>query len=174
MQVALERPASLERRLDDARARSAQLLDPRPQLGLQPLVVQREHGAGGGGPHELGPRLQLRRVDDRRDPLPLVLDERRGPSRGAPGQRDRQPVLVDEHRALGEPVRDREALVADSLGQRLADGGGRRDGRGEQPRHRGAEGHLGGVEHRDRDDRSREREHPQHGADRRSQCHGPR
>ena len=68
MQVALDPPALGLRRLDDPRARRAQLLEPGAQLGLQALVLQREPGRGARGGDELGLVGQRRVVDERGDP----------------------------------------------------------------------------------------------------------
>jgi hypothetical protein len=120
VKVALESATRLEARLDDPRSRGAQLLDPRPQVRLQPLVVEREDGTRSRGPDELGTRVQLRVVDDRCQTRAVVLD--RGPRAAGLGygQLDRQSALVHEDGAIGQPVRDRKRVVADALRERVA------------------------------------------------------
>jgi hypothetical protein len=49
------------------RARDAQLLDLRAQLGLQPLILERERGDGAACAGLLGVAGQRQIVDDRRD-----------------------------------------------------------------------------------------------------------
>ena len=59
------------RRLDDARARGPELVQAGPQLGLEPLVLEREPCGGADGVDELGVLAQRRVVDERGDAPPL-------------------------------------------------------------------------------------------------------
>ena len=120
VEVALDPPAGVVGGLDDAHARDPQLLHAGAQVGLQPLVVDRQRGAGGGGVDELGPGVELGVVDDRGDAAAVALDRGpRAPGAGL-GQLHPVPELVDEDAALGQPVGDRERAVAEALGQHLA------------------------------------------------------
>ena len=93
VQVALDFLARGVRGFDDPHPRGAQLLDARAQVGLQPLVVERQRGRGGGRLDELGARLEVRAVDDRRDALAFVVDRRPRPVRAGLGERDRVAAL---------------------------------------------------------------------------------
>ena len=94
VQVALQPPARGVGGLHDAGARDPQVLDAGAQVGLQPLVVERQRRGRRGRVDELRRRVELGVVDDRRHPAPVVLDRRpraarsRGPG-AAPGARAR-------------------------------------------------------------------------------------
>ena len=68
VEVALEPPALGVARLDGARARRAQLLEPRARLRLQPLVVEREPGGGADLLEQPGVVEQLGAVGDHARP----------------------------------------------------------------------------------------------------------
>ena len=124
MQIALEPTAGLDGCLNDPPTGGAQVIEPGVEIGLEPLVVERQHRCGRRRLHELGAGLQLGIVDDRGDPVAVVRDG--GPCLGRPrfGKRDRMAALVDEQLALRQPVGDRERPVAELLGERLPDGHG--------------------------------------------------
>ena len=114
VQVALEPPPLGVAGLDQPRPRGAQLLDPRPQLRLQPLVLERQRRRRAGGAHELRLVVERRVVGDRGDPAALHLDRR--PPR--PRHRHRMPERVDVALGLRQPVRQRQRRVAERVGQR--------------------------------------------------------
>ena len=120
VQVALDLAAGVVGGLDDPAARVAELLQPRAQVGLQPLVVDRQRRGRSGGVDELGRGVELRVVHDRGDAVALALD--RGPRAAGPGRRqvDRVAALVHEDAPVRQPVGDVERAVAEPLGQHLA------------------------------------------------------
>jgi hypothetical protein len=69
MQVALEATARRVAGLDDPCSGGAQLLDLRAQLGVEPLVLEREGGSRAHGADELALICQRRVVDDCRHPF---------------------------------------------------------------------------------------------------------
>ena len=91
VQVALEPAALVVGRLHDPRARGAQLLDLRPQLGVEPLVLERERGRCADRLGSAPVLVERSVVDDRADRLALALDRagrppapRAGSSTGRP------------------------------------------------------------------------------------------
>ena len=66
MQVALEALAFLLADVDDARAGLAQLDDVRPELRVQPAVLETQPGGGSDGAQQLGLVLQRRVVQEHR------------------------------------------------------------------------------------------------------------
>ena len=93
---------------------AAQLLDPRPQLGLEPLVLERQRRGRRGGAHELRLVVQSRVVGDRGDPPAAHVDLR--PARA--GHRDRMPERVDVALRLRQPVRECHRRITERVGQR--------------------------------------------------------
>ena len=173
VQVALDPPPRVVRRLDDPQPRDPQLLHPRAQLGLQALVVDRERGGGGGRGDELRRRVELRVVDDRRHAHALVLHRGpRAPGLGV-GQLDLAPGVVDEDLALGQPVGDVQGAIPEPLGQHLAHGPALDGARGEQPPRDGAHRVPDRLEQRDRHDRGRQRQQAQRDADGRPELPRP-
>ena len=120
MQVALDLAPRVVGGLHDPAARVAQLLQPRAQIGLQTLVVERQRGGRRGGVDELGRGVQLGVVDDRRHAVALALDRRPRAAGAGDRQVDGVAALVDEHLAVRQPVGDVQRAVAEPLGQHLA------------------------------------------------------
>ena len=120
VQVALEPPPLLEPDLEHALARAAQLGDLRAQLGVQPLVLEREPG---GRPHRLHVPAHLRQrrvVHDRGHALAVAV-HLRDRSRGVPeGQLVLAPARVDVVPLLGQPEQELERRVLERLGERVA------------------------------------------------------
>jgi hypothetical protein len=79
VQVALDSSPLRLRRLDQARTRGLQLGQSRAQLGLQARVLERQCGSGAHRLHELLVLSERGVVDQRRDRLPLPLDDRGRP-----------------------------------------------------------------------------------------------
>ena len=117
VEVALEPPPLGIARLDGARARGAQLLEPRPRLRLQPLVVEREPGGGADLLEHPGIVEQVGAMGDHRD-RPPAAHERRDRAARRLAERDRAALRVDEQVAL-ERVGELERRVAERAGQRL-------------------------------------------------------
>jgi hypothetical protein len=121
VQVTLQAPALRVADLDQPQARGADLLDPRAQLRLQPLVLEAEGGGGGRAADELGLRAQRVVVDEGGHPVPVEVDLRERPP--GPGLREphRPAVAVDPEAVLGQPVGDRQGVVAQVVGQHVTD-----------------------------------------------------
>ena len=118
VQVALEPPPLGVARLHQPRPRGAQLLDPRPQLGLQALVLERQRRRRARRAHELRLLVQRGIVGDRGDPPPLDLDLRPPRARHGHGV----PERVHVARGLRQPVGQRQRRVTERVGQRGAQG----------------------------------------------------
>ncbi len=73
VQVALDPPARRVGRLHDPQSRDAQLLQPRAQVGLQALVVDRQRRCRRSRLHELAGGVQRGVVDDRGHGTPVAL-----------------------------------------------------------------------------------------------------
>ena len=117
VQVALDPPPLRLGRLDEARARSLQLGEPRAQLRLQARVLERQRGRGADRLHELLVLAQRGIMDQRRDRLALALDDGRCPLAARLRQLDRRAVRVDIAGRAPEPstrarARDRRARGA--------------------------------------------------------------
>ena len=169
VEVALQAAAGGVGGLDDAQAGDAQLLQPRPQVRLQALVVDRHRRSGGRGVDQLGTGVQRGVVDDRRDPPAVAVHGRPGAAAAGLGQGDRLAALVDEARAVGQPVGDRDRLVAQALGEHLAH---RARGRRAREQERAADGAQHGVERveaRDPEHGGRQRERAERDAERRAE-----
>nr|WP_228431103.1 hypothetical protein [Baekduia soli] len=162
VQVALDAPARPVGGLHDPQARLAQLLQTRPQVGLQALVVDGQRRRRGRGLHELARRVQRGVVDDGGDGDAIALDGRPGPARLRIGQLDAAPHVVDEHRAVGQPVGDGDRVVAEALGQQLAHRGRRGHARQQQRAARRRQQRLHRLQDRERHDRRRQRQRPEH------------
>ena len=123
MEVALEPAALGVARLDDPRARGAEVVELGEHLGAEPLVLEREPDGRAELPLELRAR---RRVRDDGD-APAVADERRQPSaRRRRGLVDRPAKRVAVPPRGRKPVRDPEGRIAERLGERGFDRAGRR------------------------------------------------
>ena len=164
VEVALEPAPGLHAGFDDPGTRRPELLDTGPKRHLDTLVLEGGGRLCGRGPDEFRRRPQVGVVDDCCDPPTVALDVGPGAAGVDLGQLDREPALVDELLAFGEPVRDRERLVADALHERLPHAAALRRARVEQPPLDGAERPREAVEHRDRDDRRCERKRGEHPA----------
>ena len=114
VQVALEPAPLVVAGAHEPRARRAQLLDPRPQLRGEALVLERERRRGARRADELGLVGERGIVLDRGDPAALQLDL--GPPAG--GQADGAPRRVDEPARSGQPVGHGDRRVAERLGER--------------------------------------------------------
>ena len=158
VQVAFEPAPGRVGGLDDAYPRCPQLLDPRSQVGLQALVVERQRRRGGGGLNELGARLQAGVVDDRGHSAAVVVDRRPRPVGSGLGQRHRTAALIDEATGLGQPVGDRQRAVTEAPGQGLAHRCTRRQPRDEQRPGQRAQREGDHVGHGHREDRDRQRQ----------------
>ena len=134
VQVAPEPPALGVAGLDEPRARRAQRLQPRPQLDLQPRVLDRQRRRG----RRLEAAARASRTapascSERADAPALVVDLR--VTRPAPARRAAWPVAVDVA-ALGQPVGDVERRVAERVGERVAHAARVRGELLDQPRRR--------------------------------------
>ena len=109
--------------------RALQLLEPRPQLGLQARVLERDRRRGGDAVEQLALVVERRVVHERGHAAALAVDDRRR-TPVAPARRsvDRPPVEVGPSVELGQPVRERRASgrAARAPARRA---GGRRSGR---------------------------------------------
>ena len=107
MQVTLEPPPlGVAGSADRPRPRGAQLLDPRPQLRLQPLVLKRQCSSRARRAYELRLVVQSQIVGDRGDPPAAHLGL---PVHPAPDTVDAAdlPERVDVALRLRQPVRQR-------------------------------------------------------------------
>ena len=90
VEVALQAAALLQADAEHPLARGAQLLDLRAQLGVQPLVLERERGRRADRVHVRRPaRPAPGVVDDRRHALAVALDLGHRPAGAGRGQRRR-------------------------------------------------------------------------------------
>ena len=92
VEVALDLAAGGVGGLDDAHAGDAQLLDARAQVGLQPLVVERERRGGRRRVDELGGRVERLVVHDRRDAPAVAVHRRPCAARAALGSATARPA----------------------------------------------------------------------------------
>ena len=108
--------------LDDARARSAQLLEPRPHLGLEALVLEREPGGRGHLVHELLVVEESGRVREHRHDPPVPHESRRclavASSTGRP--------CASTSRPVAERIGEDEVWIADDPGENVSEAAGRR------------------------------------------------
>ena len=118
VEVALDPAARVVAGLDDAHARDPQLLDAGAQVGLQPLVVDRQRGAGGGGVDELGPGVELGVVDDRGDAAAVALD--RGPRAAGAGLGHAAPCGRPRRRTSAARAASRRPTACGRRGSRPA------------------------------------------------------
>ena len=164
MEVALDPAPGGVARLDDALARGAELLEARAEVGLEALVVERQRGARRSRLHQLGRGVDVGRVDDGREPATSPVD--RGPCSTRPRLRQLHAGarLVDEHAAVGKPVRDAERSVAEALGEHLAHGAAGGRSREEERAHEPTQRRRECLEHGDRHDRRRDGEQAEHHA----------
>ena len=165
VQVALDLAAGVVGGLDDPPARVAQLLQPRAQVGLQALVVERQRGGRRGRVHQLRRRVQLGVVHDRRDAVALALDGGPRAARPGAGQRHGMAALVDEDLAVGQPVGDVQRAVAEPLGEHLAHGALAGHVGAQQRLREPAQQPPDAVLHRDRHDGGGQREQAQRDPD---------
>ncbi len=116
VEIALEKLPLTLRRLDDARAGAAELLEPGPQLGVEPGVLERDPGGGLHPFEQLGLVVERRVVDQGCDVDAVPVDERR---RAAFEVRklDRLPVEVDVDAEIGQPVRELQRGIAQGAGE---------------------------------------------------------
>ena len=120
VQVALEPPARRVTRRHEPRARRLQLVDPCAQLGGEPLVLERERRRRAGGAHQLAVVVERRIVDDRGDRLAVALDLRDRTAVAGHRQRHGVALCVDVAAGVGQPVGERERVVAERIGERVA------------------------------------------------------
>ena len=120
MQVAFDSPPLRLRRLDQARARSLQLRQPRSQLRLQARVLERQCGSGAHRLHKLVVVGERRVVDQGCDRLPLPLDDRRCSLGSRLRQLHRRSACIDVAGAGGNPVRQLERRIAQRAAERFA------------------------------------------------------
>ena len=113
VEVALEPAALLVAGLHDPRARLPQLGELRAQLGLKPLVLEREPRSRAGRLEQRRLVEQHRVVDDRGEVVAHEVTARSRPRR----ERDVSAVLVDPDAPLGQPQRQLEGRVADAPGR---------------------------------------------------------
>ena len=157
VQVALDPAARVVGGLDDPQPRDPQLLDPRAQLGLQALVVDRERGGGRGRGDELRRGVELGVVDDRRDAArrrgrpPSRRGRSRGPAarRGGRRRRRRSRGRAASRRSSASGRRARSASSS-RTGPLLG-----RTARAQQPARERAQRGVRRPRGRDRDDRRR-------------------
>ena len=173
VQVALHFPPRGVRGFDDAHARGAELLDPGPQVGLQPLVVKRQRGRRGCRLHELLARLQVRRVDDRRDALAFVVDRRPSAVRARLRKLHAVAGFVHELVAVRQPVGDRERAVPEAFCERLAHRRARGERGAQQRAREPARQTPRPVDRRDGQHRHRRGEQAEHDAEPRAEREGP-
>ena len=105
--------------LEDPRARSAELLEPRSKLDVELGVLQREAERGGDGVQELGLLLERRIVKKRGNSLAVALDVRGGPGLTRLGQGDCLAVGIRVGPELRQPVDKGDGRVAQSAGEGL-------------------------------------------------------
>ena len=136
VQIALDSPPLGVGRLDQPRARRLELEQPRPELGLEALVLEREARGRAHGPHELGVVLQHGVVQQHGDRLSVALDERRAAPAVVIRELDRSAVGVDVALLGSEPEGELERRVAQRPRERLAqiDGGARSAQLDDEPR----------------------------------------
>ena len=120
MQVPLDALPLGVGRLDDARTGGPELVQARSQLGLEPLVLEREPGGGADCVHELGILAERGVVDERRDAPALPLDDRRRARATFGRELDGPAVEVDVAVLVREPVGERERRVVQRPGKGLA------------------------------------------------------
>ncbi len=125
VEVALEPFSLLLTGREDARTRAVELVEPGAELGLEPRVLERDPGRGGRRGEQLGLVVERGVVDQGRDALAVVVDQRR---RAAVRVRDldRMSVKVGVAFEVGEPVGKGERRVAERPGQRTLECSGRR------------------------------------------------
>ena len=121
VEVALELAAGGVAGLDDPGAARPQIGEPRAQVGLQALVLERDPGRRGDRADQLRLVAERRVVQQRGDLRPAALDERRR----AAVELHRPAVAVDVGLVLGHPVGELQRRVAQRLGQRVAQRAGR-------------------------------------------------
>ena len=105
---------------DQPRARGAQVVVASAQFGGQALVLERERRGRARRAHQLALLQQCRVMHDRRDRCSVALDL----GHRAVSARSRQlhsvPARIDIASRVGQPVGERERVVAQRLGQRVA------------------------------------------------------
>src|SRR4051812_40394494 len=118
VEVALEPPALAHRHLDEPGPRGLQLLDPRAQLGLEPLVLQLERRRGRRGADEARVVAQRRVVDDGADALGVALDLRDRAPGAMVGQLDAVALVGDVVAGRLAPVDELQRRVTERVRQR--------------------------------------------------------
>ena len=121
VEVPLEAPPLGVPRLDDTGTRFAQVVEMRAELGVEALVLEREAGRGRHGPQELRRVAERRIVHDRRDATAVALDPRRHLVASLPRQLERPPSQIDEAAGLGDPVRETQRRIAESVAKSVAE-----------------------------------------------------
>ena len=151
----VEADEQARRRVDDRR----QEVVLGSQLGLEPLVVERERHGCRHAADELGFLLERCIVDDRSDPPPVVLHHRRDAPRARCRELESSAVAVDEP-ALLDDVRELDRRVAERVRNRVAKRGALPD-RDHEPRDRPAceVAAQDPEEERERDGREQDEEH---------------
>jgi hypothetical protein len=120
VQVALDPPAFALSRLDETRARSLELGQPRPELGLEAGVFKRQRSGRAHRLHELAVFGQRGIVNERSDRLTLPFDERCGPARLRLRQLDGIPSGIDVAGGSGNPVCELERRITEYSAEGLA------------------------------------------------------
>ena len=118
VEVALEPASLVVAGFDDAGAGGADLGELGAQLGLEARVLERERRGGADRLDELGVVEQRGVVDERGEPVALVLEHRDGAA-GLLGEDELASVGVDVASRLGEPEGELERGVAERARDRV-------------------------------------------------------
>ena len=120
VQVALDPAARGVARRDEAGARRLQLRVASAQLGIEPVVLERQRGRGPRGPHQLRLLAQRPVVHDGCQLRTPALDLGRRPVLPIARKLDRSPLGVDVAARIRQPVGERKLGIAERLGQGVA------------------------------------------------------
>ena len=122
VEVALDPAARRVARGDQPRAGGAQVVVSGAHLRGEALVLERQRRGRARRAHQLAVVEQRRVVHDRRDRSAVTRDPGHGTAAAVAGRRQRHgvPPGVDVAARVGQPVGERERVVAQRLGQRVA------------------------------------------------------
>ena len=115
VEVPLQPLAFRVSRGDDPRARGAELVNVRTQLGVQPLILECERCGGADRPHEVALLCKLGIVDDGADPPTLVLDDCRDLSLRRRIQLHRSARGIDVGIPIWHPIGELDLWVSKRL-----------------------------------------------------------